>query len=395
MTAVGAEISLVELDADPYPTYDRLRRTQAVCWLPGLKQWLVTRWDEVAAVLGDQELFTTDMPDSPMIRLCGGVPMLLRENDDHQDIREAFIHDYDPHRVNDYVDTIVRPHAEHLADAVFPHGHADLLADYFEPVAARSEATLLGLGPAGADTLRRWGNNLARAAVNFGHDADIEATAVAALTDDEQARAVIADLRAHPNESVLSHLIHANRLPDDSRADRDVLPVLKHIAMSVIEPGWLAGWTLLALLDHPDELARVRANRRLLGATVYEALRWSGPVGALTRRTTRPVTLAGQDIPADSLLAVSIASANRDHAAFSDPDRFDPHRVVRHHLGLGIGPHHCPAFSFVPAIARTVLDVLFDRVDDIEPAPGWRAAPHGWKLRLPGPLDMTWQERAA
>ncbi|HEY0804462.1 MAG TPA: cytochrome P450, partial [Pseudonocardiaceae bacterium] len=239
------------------------------------------------------------------------------------------------------------------------------------------------------------GNNLARAAVNFSHDADIDATAVAALADDERVRAVIADLRAHRNESVLSHLIHANRLPDDSRADRDVLPVLKHIAMSVIEPGWLAGWTLLALLDHPDELARVRANRSLLGATVYEALRWSGPVGALTRRTTRPVTLAGQDIPADSLVVVSIASANRDHTAFSDPDRFDPHRVVRRHLGLGIGPHHCPAFSFVPAIARTALDVLLDRVDDIEPAPGWRPAPHGWKLRLPGPLDMTWQERGA
>jgi len=65
---------------------------------------------------------------------------------------------------------------------------------------------------------------------------------------------------------------------------------------------------------------------------------------------------------------------------------------VRHHLGLGIGPHHCPAFSFVPAIARTALDVLLDRVNDIQPEPGWQPAPHGWKLRLPGPLDLTWKE---
>jgi cytochrome P450 len=395
MTTVGSGAPLAEMHVDPYPTYDRLRRTQPVCWLPELKQWLITRWADVDTVLNDPELFTTDMPDSPMIHLCGGTPMLLREGADHQDIREAFIHDYDPHRVNDYVDTIVRPHAERLADTVFPNGRAELLADYFEPVAARSEATLLGLGPAGADTLRRWGNNLARAAVNFDHDVDIEAEAVAALADDAAVRALIADRSAHPDESVISHLIHANRPADDLRTVRDVLPVLKHIAMSVIEPGWLAGWTLLALLDHPDQLAEVRANRWLLGAAVYEGLRWSGPVGALTRRTTRPVTLAGQDIPADSLLTVSIAAANRDHAVFDDPDRFDVHRPVRHHLGLGIGPHHCPAFSFVPAIARTALDVLLDRVNDIEPEPGWQPAPHGWKLRLPGPLDLTWKERDA
>ncbi|HEY3754102.1 MAG TPA: cytochrome P450 [Pseudonocardiaceae bacterium] len=393
MTAVGATIPLAELDMDPYPTYDRLRRSQPVCWLPELKQWLVTGWTEVAQVLRDPESFTTDMPDSPMIKLCGGVPMLLREGADHEDVREAFIHDYDPHRVNDYVDTIVRPHAQRLLDALLPGGGADLLADYFEPVAALSEATLLGLGSAGADTLRDWGNNLARAAVNFSHDPDVDATAVVALADDGAVRAMLADLREHPDRSALSNLMHANRPANDGRADSDVLAMLKHIAMSVIEPGWLAGWTWLALLDHPDQLAQVRADRWLVGAAVYEALRWSGPVGALTRRTTRPVTLAGQDIPADALLAVSIASANRDHTAFHEPDRFDIHRQVRRHLGFGVGLHHCPAFAFVPAIARTAVDVLFDRIPDIQPAPGWRPAPHGWKLRLPGPIRMTWQSR--
>jgi cytochrome P450 len=390
VTTVGVTIPFAELDVNPYPTYQRLRETRPVCWLPELNQWLITGWAEVAAVLRDPERFTTDMPDSPMIKLCGGVPMLLREGADHEDIREAFIHDYDPHRVTDYVDTIVRPHAERLADALIPGGSADLLADYFEPVAALSEARLLGIGPAGADLLRRWGNSLARAAVNFDHDPGIEATAVAALADDEAIRSALDLLRDQPDESVLSHLLHANRLPDDTRTNRDVLAVLKHIAMSVIEPGWLAGWTWLALLEHPDQSAQVRADRSLVGAAVYEALRWSGPVGALTRRTTCPVTLAGQDIPAGALLAVSIASANRDDTVFTEPDLFDVHRQVRRHLGFGTGPHHCPAFAFVPAIARTAVDVLFDRIPDIRPEPGWRPAPRGWKLRLPGPIRMTW-----
>jgi cytochrome P450 len=76
---------------------------------------------------------------------------------------------------------------------------------------------------------------------------------------------------------------------------------------------------------------------------------------------------------------------------FPNADDFDVHRTVRTHLGLGTGPHHCPAFAFVPAIARTALDVLFDQIPDLKPAPGWKATPHGWKLRLPGPINVTWE----
>lgn len=384
-------VTLADLDTDPYQVYALLRREEPVSWVPGLGQWLVTSWRDVSRALSDPELFTTDIPESPMIRLCGGTPMLLREGADHQDIREAFIHDYEPHRVNDYVDTIVRPTAERIADGLAAAGRAELAGEYFEPIAVQAGATLLGIGPAGAGTLRRWGNALARVANNFGRDPEIDAEAALVMADDAAVSPVIARLRAQPDESVISHLLYSHRPASDSRADDDVVPVLKHIAMSVIEPGWLAGWTLIALWAHPGQCDEVKGNRGLLGAAVYEALRWSAPVGALDRRTTQPVTVGGKDIPAGAMLAVSIASANRDEAAFPDAAVFDVHRDVRTHLGFGTGPHHCPAFSFVTAIARTALDVLFDRMPDARPAPGWRAEPHGWKLRLPGPLNVVWQ----
>jgi cytochrome P450 len=343
-------------------------------------------------VLSEPELFTTDIPESPMIRFCGGTPMVAREGADHQDIRDAVVHDYDPHRVNDYVDTIVRPHAEKVADGVFAAGRAELVCEYFEPIALLSHAALLGIGSADAIRLRRWSMALVNAFTNFTGDRTRDAEAVAAMADlDSAVGPVIARLRAQPDESVISHLIHANRAVDDSRVDGDVLPVLKQFAPGQIQAGWLAGWTLLALLDNPDQFTEVRGNRWLLGAAVYEGLRWSSPVGVVGRRTTRPVNLAGQDLPADAMLAVSIASANRDESVFSNADRFDVHRTVRTHLGFGTGPHNCPAFAFVPAIARTALDVLLDRMPGVRPMSGWRASPHGWKLRLPGPINMVWE----
>ncbi|MFE9746751.1 cytochrome P450 [Saccharothrix saharensis] len=387
-------VTIRELETDPYPAYARLRREEPVVWVPEARQWLVTRWSDVRTVLTDTGRFTTDQPSSPMHALCGGAPMLFREGPSHRDVREAFRHDYDPHRVTDYVDTTARPIAHRVADDLAPTGGADLAADYFEPVTAIAMAAHLGAGPEGADELRRWGKVLTDVANNFGRDPAVDAEAAGVMADDAAVTTLVGRLRERPDRSVISHLLHANRRGRDPRPDADVLPVLKHLGLSVIEPGWLAAWTLVALWSEPDQLAAVRADRALLGAAVYEALRWSGPVGVLGRRTTRDVTLGGRDIPADSQIAAAIASANRDEEEFTDPDRFDLHRDVRTHLGFGVGPHGCPAHPLVTAAARTALDVLLERMPGVRPAPGTQGKPHGWKLRLTGPLHAVWDVAA-
>lgn len=395
MTAATAPISLAELDTDPYPVYARLRQTAPVSWIPELGQWLVTGWADVERVLGDSAVFTTEAPDSPMIGLCGGVPMLLREGEAHQDIRAALLHGQlqDRDRVVACVEAATRPHAERAAASLRCAGRAELTAGYFEPVACRAVAALLGTDPPGSCTLGRWGQALALVAANFTGDAGVAAAAADALSDDTGVASAVARTRTRPDDTVISHLVHANRVVGDERPDGDVLPVLKHVAMSVVEAGWLGAWTLRALLDHPDQHDAVRADRRLLDAAVTEALRWGAPVGTLTRRVLRPVTLAGQHLPAGATLVVAIASANRDETQFTDPDAYDLHRPARAHLGFGIGPHHCPAAWVAPAIARTALDVLFDQLPGLRPGSPTAQGPHGWKLRLPGAVNAAWDSR--
>ncbi|MEV4049695.1 cytochrome P450 [Amycolatopsis sp. NPDC049688] len=384
-------VTVAELEADPYPIYARLRRTEPVSWVPEVRQWLVTGWDDVRLVLTDEERFTTDQPGSPMLGLCGGTPLLMREGESHRDVREALEPGFDAERVGVFVDAVARPVACRVAGEVFPAGRADLAADYFEPVAAIAVSLLLGLGwGTGPETMRRWGNLLTGVANDFGRDPAAAAAAAADLAADGALTAVVRRLRAEPDGSVLSDLLHAHRPRGDPRPDADVVPVVKHLALSAVEPGWLAGWTLAALWSSPAQLAAVRADPALAGAAVAEALRWSGPVGVLGRRTKRATTLAGREIPADSMIAAAIASANRDETVFTEPDRFDLRRKVHAHLGFGAGPHHCPAYLLVTALARTALEVLFERLPGMRPAPGPHAAPHGWKLRLPGPLEAVW-----
>lgn len=351
--------TLAELDADPYPTYVRLREREPVSWVPEAGQWFVTGWHDVLAVLSDPTRFASE----------------------HDDIHDVFRAAYEPGLDAEEIETIARPVARKAADDVFTAGRADLTAEYFEPAATVAEATLLGIGVGGADTLRRWGNTLARVVNNAGRDPSVDNAAIAAMADDAEVSVVVDRLRNRPDGSVVARLVHA---------DTDVPALLKHVAVSVVEPGWLAAWTLAALWADPPQLFAVRRDRKLLGPAVYEALRWAGPVGAVSRRTTRPVSLGGKKIPGSARLAVLLASANRDPAMFPDPDRFDVHRRIRTHLGFGAATHHCPAHTLVTTVARTALDVLLDRMPDVRPAPGWQPAPHGWKLRLPGPLDAVW-----
>ncbi|MFI7679952.1 cytochrome P450 [Actinophytocola sp. NPDC049390] len=351
--------TLAEFDADPHPIYARLRDEEPVAWVPDTGQWFVTRWHDVLTVLSDPARFTGE----------------------HADIHDVFRRAYEPGLDADEIETITRPVARKAVDDVFTAGHADLTAEYFEPVAAVAEATLLGIGVSGADTLRRWGNTLARVVNDANRDPSADNAAIAAMTEDAEMAVVVDRLRNRADGSVVARLV---------RADTDVPALLKHVAISVVQPGWLAAWTLAGLWADPPQLFAVRRDRTLLGPAVYEALRWASPLGAVTRRTTRPVSLAGRKIPGSARLAVVLASANRDPAMFPDPDRFDVHRRIRTHLGFGAGPRHCPAHSLVTTVARIALDVLLDRMPDVRPAPGWRPAPHGWKLRLPGPLAAVW-----
>jgi cytochrome P450 len=351
--------TLAKLDSDPYPTYARLRAVEPVAWLPEAGQWLVTGWHDVLSVLSDPERFAGD----------------------HIDVHAVFRAAYDHDQVAEQIDAITRPVARKAADDIFSVGRADLAAEYFEPVAAVAEATLLGVGAAGADPLRRWGHALALRTNNFGRIPAIDSGAIAAMAEDTAIKAVVERLRERPDDSVVATMVAAGA---------DVLSVLKQLAIGVLLPGWLAGWTLVALWSDREQLAAVTANRGLLGAAVYEALRWSAPVGVVSRRATQAMLLGGKEIAEGDRLTLALASANRDGAVFDDPDRFDVHRPLRPHLGFGAGPHHCPAHPLVTAVAATALDELFERIPDVRPALGWRHVARGWRLRTPGRIVAEW-----
>jgi cytochrome P450 len=123
---------------------------------------------------------------------------------------------------------------------------------------------------------------------------------------------------------------------------------------------------ILALLQHPDQLAELRADRSLLPGAVEEVLRWDNPLHYFRRTASEDTVLAGTPIAEGDKLAMMYTSANRDEDVFDDPHRFDIHRNPNPHLSFGIGEHFCLGVHLARLEARIFLDEMLDRWSSIE-----------------------------
>ncbi len=133
---------------------------------------------------------------------------------------------------------------------------------------------------------------------------------------------------------------------------------------------------IVCLLEHPAELARLRAAPHLLPTAIEEILRYRSPVQAVFRETRREVTVGGATVPAGTLALAAIGSANRDPAQFQDPGRFDVTRDPNPHLALGQGAHFCMGAPLARLEARIAVSDLLTRLPGLE-----RATEGPWEPR--------------
>jgi cytochrome P450 len=133
---------------------------------------------------------------------------------------------------------------------------------------------------------------------------------------------------------------------------------------------------LLALLENPDQLARLQRDRALLPSAVDEMVRWASPTRHFMRTTNQDYVLRGKTIRAGEDLFLSFLSANRDAEVFEDPDTFRIDRNPNPHLGFGFGLHYCLGALLAKLELRYFFDELLNRIESIELAgePTWMAS---------------------
>jgi cytochrome P450 len=169
---------------------------------------------------------------------------------------------------------------------------------------------------------------------------------------------IIAQRRKAPRDDLMSRLIQAEE-------DQQVLSASEVIALVILllvagneTTTNLIGNTALALLEHPIELATVRADRALVPQLIEEVLRYDSPVQGVLRVAVQDVELSGTTIPAGSLVFYLNGSANRDERKYADPDRFDVLRNPRDHLAFGYGIHYCLGAQLARLEAKVAVGAL-------------------------------------
>jgi cytochrome P450 len=388
--SVGTEISVAQLEDDPYPVYEQLRRDEPVCHVDSVGLWLVTRWDDVQYVDKSPALFTAETEPSTLNRTFGK-NLLASEGAYHDRIRQIIYPWFRVGAIGDYPDNVITPIANELVDAFVDRGSADLVAEFAEPLSARVLKRALGLPFVEEETLRRWFVELATGAANFEGDPEKQKIADAASAEvNETVAPVVERLRTEPDDTLLSSMV--NTEVDGGRlTTEEIQSNLKVMIVGGLQATTdLIALSLWAILSHPDQLEEVRADPKLVDPAIEEGARWHSPVGTSTRQTTRDVELGGVKLEQGALVAAVLASANRDERNWTNPDRYDIHRREGSHLAFASGPHLCIGARLGRYEARTGWRVLLDRLPGLRLDENRPTEISGWEFRSPHHLHVEW-----
>jgi cytochrome P450 len=245
----------------------------------------------------------------------------------------------------------------------------DLMADFTTPIPNAVISRITGVPPGDDEVrFRMLAQALIRAFFPFASGDAIEQGDAALREMSAWVRALAAERRREPKDDLISDLIR-NQAEGGELSDDDIVILISVLIGAGSETTNLGGAvTIRTLLEHPEALARVGADRALVPNAVNEVLRFAfgGPAGIL-RYAVRDFALRGRTIRKGQMIMLSLGGANRDPAVFAEPDRFDLDRDTRETLVFGSGPHYCLGAS----LARQELGCMLEAVLDIAP-PGSR-----------------------
>ena len=370
--------------ADPYPAYRRLRETDPV-WLSPLGLWILTGYDDCVTSLRDPR-FGRDGFEAILSAQygeeseSGRLPrsMLFRDPPDHTRLRSLVNRAFTPRVIEGMRDQI-QGVVHRLLDRVQGRGQMDVIADLAYPLPVTVICDMLGVPVADHEQIRAWSSDTIRSLDAIGIPSDpciVERGRAGRRGIAEYFRGLLPERRRHPRADLLSSLIAAEE-QGDRLTEGELLAtcVLLFIAGHETTVN-LIGNGLLALLQHPDQLERLRREPGLIGSAVEELLRFDSPVQRTARITNAEVELGGKTIPKGAFVVTAIGAANRDPAHFPDPDRLDIARADNRHIAFGFGIHFCLGAPLARVEGQLALAALLDRMP---------------RLRLTGP-ERQWRE---
>lgn len=341
--------------ANPYPVLNGLREATPVFRYEPTGQWVVTRFDDVSALLRHPSLgrnylhrYTSDEfgrpgPDPRWARFNDHErwSLLFLEPPDHPRIRRLVAAAFSRRALAGLAERM-RGLSEALLDQCEERQTFDLLSDYAQPFSVGVISSLLGLPTGDEQQLLDWSHAIVKMYEVSAPDATKRAADEAAGAFIDYVAEILQHKRDHPDDTLISHMAQVANA-DGRLSDPEIIST----TMVLLEAGHEATVNTLgngfrALMEHPAQWRRLVVGEVGAATAVEELLRWDSPLQLFARFVLEPgVQVGGLDLPVGDEVAMLFGSAQRDPRRFSDPDRFDIGRGVRSHIGFGGGIHFC------------------------------------------------------
>jgi cytochrome P450 len=348
---------------DPYPTYEMLRRRGELA-RGGPAQWVVSRYSDIAALVNDPRLGSEVPLEYHEFSVGKGATaefrqriILDRDPPAHTRLRAMMAKSFSPslmrrmqERIGQLVDSLLEP--------ALARGAFDAVSDLAFPLPVMVLCELLGVPASDRDLVKPRAIELSKAFSLFLPDSE-RANVDAAVTWLRQyMHELLVERRERPGTDLLSHMLaveaEGNSISYEEIVDNSVFLFFAgfETTTNMISNGFSC------LLEHPSQLARLRAEPSLVPTAIEEILRYEAPVQVKGRIARQDLEIAGTRVKQGRIVVLLLGSANRDEREFPEPDRFDVGRRPNRHVSFGGGIHRCLG----AALARVEGTALFSRL---------------------------------
>jgi len=375
--SIAADMAASQFQRDPYPFYARWRSRDLIPYEAQPNSWLVITYANALGILRDARFRVCrpalrsdrDGQDLPQLRDVVYRWLLFENPPDHARMRMLVNHAFAADFVSD-----LRPGIEPLVAAILDEcaerRSFDLIADVAVPISVLVLADAMGLSRHDTVYFRRWSAQIAPLVDGTLRPSYVDTAAQVVGEMVEYLNPVIRARRADPGDDIISRLA-ATRNHDEGLLQEEVVANCVLLLTAGHETSAaLLGNGVVALLQHPVELQRLRNDPSLGSLAVEELLRFDSPIQCTSRVPVQDLEWTGTMLPQGSVLNIMLGSANRDSAHFAEPDRLDVGRTKNPHLAFGGGIHFCPGAGLARLATRIAIEQLLQRFPNLALGPG-------------------------
>jgi cytochrome P450 len=364
-----------EATDNPYPLYRRVRAEMPV-FHDGY-QWILSRYHDLMPLLLDQRLSSAgrisfdwmepeERAEFLPLSATNDAMILFLDPPSHTRLRGLVAQAFSA-RMIEGMRPRIQQQVDDILDDVAEREVWDVMPELATPLPGLVIAEMLGVPTADRAQFKAWATDYASWLGTIGPDDEQRRAANRAVVEmSAYIREQAALRRRAPQDDLLTALVQAEEAGDRLSEHELVATCFLLLFAGNETTTNLIGNGLLTLLRHPDELARLRADPALIRTAVEELLRYEGPVQLTARRAKESFDLFGHPVAAGDWLTVVLGAANRDAAAFADPQRFDISRRPNKHLTFAHGAHFCLGAPLARAQGQIAIQSVVQRFPDLQ-----------------------------